>query len=313
MKRKNIKACLRNVLRRWTDTIDDPAVVEAINQNAFVTGGAIASMLLKEEVKDYDVYFRTRESCLLVARYYVERFKKNPPPKFGTHAGEVAIWVDDSRDDRISIMVKSAGVAGEVPNNSYAYFEANPNAQGDAAAEYLERAKPVSDDDAEQGENNDTKKPKYRPVYLSANAITLSHGIQIVTRFYGEPDEVHKNYDFVHCTNYWCAWSGWLELRPQALEALLSKELIYVGSKYPLCSIMRIRKFLDRGYFITAGQLLKMCWQVNQLDLSDVDILEEQLTGVDTAYFVELVKKLRDADTTKVDGAYLFQLVDEVF
>ena len=52
-----------------------------------------------------------------------------------------------------------------------------------------------------------------------------------------EPDQLHENYDFVHCTNYWTSWNNELVLRKEALEALLARELRYVGSKYPLCSI----------------------------------------------------------------------------
>jgi hypothetical protein len=148
---------------------------------------------------------------------------------------------------------------------------------------------------------------------MSTNAITLSDKIQIVLRFYGEPDEIHKNYDFVHCTNYWSSWDHKLTLHPAALEALLSRELRYVGSKYPICSVFRLRKFIHRGWQINAGQILKMCLQISQLDLGDVRVLEDQLTGVDVAYFVELVEKLKEKDPEKVNSAYLVEILDRMF
>lgn len=92
---------------------------------------------------------------------------------------------------------------------------------------------------------------------MSTNAITLSHRLQIVNRFYGKPDEIHDNYDFVHCTNYWTSWDSELVLRPAALEALLTRELRYVGSKYPVCSLIRVRKFTARGWSINAGQIFE--------------------------------------------------------
>ena len=135
----------------------------------------------------------------------------------------------------------------------------------------------------------------------------------MIVRFYGEPDSIHENYDFVHCTNYWTSWDRKLTLRPAAIEALLARELRYVGSKYPLCSLIRTRKFIQRGWAITAGQILKMAMQLNELDLTNVGVLEEQLTGVDTAYFEQIIKALRERDKEKVDTTYLVQLIDRLF
>ena len=121
--------------------------------------------------------------------------------------------------------------------------------------------------------------PKYRPVFMSTNAITLSGKIQIILRFYGDPDEIHKNYDYVHCTNYWESKEGKLTLRQPALEALMARELRYVGSKNPICSMIRMRKFIRRGWQINAGQILKMVMQISELDLKDIRVLEDHLTG----------------------------------
>jgi hypothetical protein len=104
-----------------------------------------------------------------------------------------------------------------------------------------------------------------------------------------------------------------LVLRPAALEALLSKELRYVGSKYPICSIVRLRKFIERGWRINAGQILKMAMQISELNLKDVTVLEDQLTGVDTAYFIQLLERLKEKDPEKVDAAYLVEIIDRIF
>ena len=63
-----------------------------------------------------------------------------------------------------------------------------------------------------------------------------------------------------------------------------------MGSKYPLCSIIRTRKFIQRGYTINAGQYLKMAMQLNELDLKDVSVLQDQLIGVDSAYFDMVIR-----------------------
>jgi hypothetical protein len=309
MKAKNIKSVLRRKIDDFAESIKDPAVKELVRKNAIVTGGSIASMLLREEVNDYDIYFRTREASLAVARYFVNQFKENPPPRF-KDGRNVDIYVDDTLPDRIAIVVKSAGVASEKGDTGYSYFEGDMDPGSTDAADYVDAATSVLKDKEQAEEEN---KPKYRPVFLTTNAITLSHQIQLVTRFFGEPDQIHANYDFVHCTNYWTSWDGILVLRPAALEALLARELRYVGSKYPLCSVIRTRKFIKRNWSITAGQYLKMAMQLNELDLKDPAVLQEQLTGVDTAYFTEIMEKLKERDPERVDTAYLVELIDRLF
>ncbi len=48
-----------------------------------------------------------------------------------------------------------------------------------------------------------------------------------------------------------------------------------------------------------------MCMQLNELDLTDVKVLEEQLTGVDTTYFQMMIDELRkhqeETGSNKVD------------
>lgn len=316
-KRRTIKSILRKNFNSFLASIENKLVQKAVEENSIITGGSIASMLLGENVSDFDVYFTDLETTAMVARYYVDQFKKNPPPKFAKKYGgsEIPIVVqidDEAIPRRVKIIVKSAGVASEQGDDDYEYFETDIDPGSTNAADYAEQATAVAQDSVDS-----TGKPKYRPVFLSSNAISLSDNFQLVTRFYGEPSEIHANYDFAHCTNYWVAKTGELVLRPQAMEALLAKDLQYVGSKYPLCSFIRTRKFIARHWTINAGQYLKMAWQLNELDLSDPKVLEEQLIGVDAAYFDEIIrllkKRMDETGEKKVDQAYLMELIDRIF
>jgi hypothetical protein len=158
------------------------------------------------------------------------------------------------------------------------------------------------------------KKTKYRPVFFSENAITLSDKVQLVMRFYGTPSEIHENYDYAHAMCYYDYKENDLVLHSEALECILSKTLIYKGSLYPVASIFRVRKFIQRGWRITAGQLLKIVWQLNDIDLKDPAVLREQLIGVDQAYMHQLLRALETKDATqRIDATYLAKLVDEIF
>ena len=58
-------------------------------------------------------------------------------------------------------------------------------------------------------------------------------------------------------------------------------------------------------------------YQLSQLDLNDVDVLEEQLIGVDSAYFMQIIemvrKKKEENPDFKIDSTYLGELIDKIF
>jgi len=80
-----------------------------------------------------------------------------------------------------------------------------------------------------------------------------------------------------------------------------------------VCSVVRLRKFISRGWRINAGQILKMCMQISELDLTNIEVLDDQLTGVDTAYFLQVIDRLKEKDPEKVNTAYLIEILDRMF
>lgn len=306
MNSKNIKKHLNGKLRDWLKSIDDEEVKKTIQDNVIVTGGAIVSLLTGDTLHDYDVYFRNRESLLKVVNYYVAKWNVNHSDGVKQasivtgHRDEEGNWVDDGR---VKVFIRSKGVAGDEVEPPFS----------DVPVEHTTEEKEMESN--VESETDDSK--KYNPVFLTSNAITLSNKIQIVTRFYGEIEEIHKNYDFAHCTCAWSSWDNELYLPVKALECIINKELYYVGSKYPLCSIIRTRKYLERGYHINAGQYVKMAMQLNELNLKDIETLEDQLTGVDTGYFQMMVDSLKarqkEDGSQKIDSTYVIELINKLF
>lgn len=303
MKTKTIKSVLSKVHKQFVESIEDEHVRELVRKNSIITGGSIASMLMKEKVNDYDYYFTNKETVIAVANYYVNKFNElNPDKKI-----KPKVVIEDS--GRVRIKVQSVGIVAEgQDDSSYQYFETIPDPT--VAEEYVQDAMDVA---IEESEN----KPKHRPVFLTDNAITLSGKIQLVIRFYGSPEDIHENYDFVHAMSWWRSEDGHLETPEKSLLAMMAKELIYNGSKYPLASIIRARKFIQRGWSISAGQYLKMVLQLGDMDLNNPVVLEEQLTGMDVAYFHEVLRKLRekvDKDKNfKPTSTYLIEIIDRLF
>lgn len=309
MNRKIIKKVLKGKHEEFCASIRDEAVRKLVEKNSIITGGSIVSLLLGEKIKDFDYYFTDYETAKAVAVYYVNEFNRLNPDH------RIKPVVNLETEGRVRIRIQSAGITSEAEDDNYKYFENHPHEEGEA---YVEQMTACLDDGVlRESPEDEANKPVYRPIFLSDNAITLSNKVQVVIRFYGCPEEIHKNYDFVHCTNYWTSKDNNLVLRPEALESILAKELFYQGSLYPLCSVIRTRKFLKRGWYINAGQYLKMCFQISELDLTDLDVLQEQLTGVDAAYFIEIIeycKKRKEQEPDfEVTMPYLCKIVDKVF
>lgn len=290
MNSKNISKHLQWKISDWLNSIEDIDIVGVIRSNAIITGGALVSLLTNETPNDYDIYFKTFESCLEVAEYYAKQWNKTHPEH-----SSVEIKVDDDR--RITAYIKSSGVAVD-EGESGIDDETEPN---------------VGETEQEQKE----EKPRYRPRYFSTNAISLTDKIQLVIRFYGSVEEIHENYDFVHCTCSYDVKDNKVNLPVRALETIINKELFYTGSKYPLCSIIRTRKFIKRGWSINAGQYLKMCLQLNELNLKDMEVFADQLVGVDSLYFEQAIaiikKKQKDEPDFKIDNTYLFEVINRIF
>jgi len=307
MRKRNINLVITSKMNKWLATLPEELQTE-VKKDVIVTGGCIASMLLGEQVNDYDVYFKTKKTVLLVAQHYLAQFIEAQRHKNegGIKYSMVLEELKDSMGrDRVRIKIQSAGVAGEEQVEDYRYFETVPDEE--KAGQYLDDAF-----DQQTGPTED-EKPKYRPVFLSSNAITLSDDVQIILRFFGDHNAIHENFDFIHCMNHWTFEDG-VVVNSDSLEALMSKSLVYNGSLYPICSVFRAKKFIQRGWQINAGQYLKMCLQISQLDLTNFQILEEQLTGVDAAYFGQLLERAKNKENPeKIDTAYLTELINRMF
>lgn len=305
-KAKSIRKILSKKLDDWIKSIDDPILRGQLKKNIIVTGGSITSMLMGDEVKDFDIYFKDFSTTKAVAEYYCNKFLALNPNYHGPKP-EVKITEDGKR---VEIRVQSYGAAeaddaDETPEGQY------EDSLGEGGADSIVDSifKPQATEEA--------RKEHYRPVFLSQNAITLTDKVQLVIRFYGSPEEIHKNYDFEHCKNVYDYFNDQLYLNPKALECILSKTLHYTGSLYPICSLFRMRKFIERGWRISAGEILKMAFQVNALNLNDNVVLTEQLTGCDQAYMRHLILEIKQAKEENaeldIDHTYIVALVDRVF
>lgn len=288
-KRKTIEKVIRGNIQNWINSITNVPLKEELNNGGYVvTGGCIASMLLGETPNDFDLYFQNKELATKVANYYISNIKSE-----NQKVSEVSV---ENTPTGIGLYIKSAGAIRSEDDSlkDYNYFEYN---KYEKIADYF---------------NKKEEKPDYSINLITSNAISLNGGIQLILRFTGDASTIHENFDFIHCCNYYTLENG-IVLNSDALEALLTKELKYVGSKYPICSLFRIRKFLNRGFTINAGELTKIAFDISKLNMNDTNVLKDQLTGVDYAYFREVISILEKKESRDIDRTYLFELINRVF
>ena len=298
MQIKTIKKVISSKLEEWLESINDLKLREEVRNNLLLSGGAITSLLQNIPVNDYDIYIQDMDVLVKLANYYClgyvldgrkrgEYIKSRYPnydpenPYFEEDTSEdyspqMLVRLLTLKDDQVKLDIRSQGV----------------------------KIEPVHDSNGVLG--------KYQRIFLSQNAISLTDDIQIVLRFNGTVEQIHKTFDFVHATNYFTFKDG-LVTNTKALESIITKTLSYQGSLYPLTSIIRMKKFIGRGWKIGAGEMLKAMFQISELDLRDINTLEEQLIGVDVAYFSTLIEILRGVDPEKVNGSYLASIIDKVF
>lgn len=226
--------------------------------------------------------------------------------------------ITDDTEPNDDVPLSSEDEEFNVQQNAGPGYVENASEADDIPAVALDEPAPKTKQEKQEAQ----KRGKYRVLFVTSNAITLSDQMQLIIRFQGEAADIHRNFDYLHCTSYWTSWEKKVVCSAETLLCIMNKELTYVGSLYPLCSIIRLRKFLARGYTINAGQIIKILWQVNQLDLSDPNVLEDQLVGVDSAYFTQVISALREKLSketppegcrVEVDGTYLMTLIDKVF
>ena len=293
MQKKTIHRIIKKKMQAWLDTLP-LALAKKVKPQILVSGGSIASLFLREPVNDYDVYIQDMDVLLELAEHYAkdhqvicydgrqrEEYLKEREDDaklkstFGEDLSEYTVFLKSLAHDQIKLGVPDAGL--------------KPTIKG---------IEEIPDD-------------VYIPVFMSQNAISLTNDVQIVTRFSGDHNEIHKNFDFIHATNYWTFDQG-VVVNLEAIESLLTKQLYYQGSLYPLTSVIRMKKFILRGWKISAGEILKMLFQTSLLDLKDPVVLADQLMGVDIAYFGILIKVLQTSGK-EITNKHMMEAIDTVF
>lgn len=292
MQSKTVQRIVKAKMEEWIATIKNDAALQTdLHANILVSGGSILSLLTGQPVNDFDVYIKDMGVLRRLVEYY---------------AAPCDISILDGRE--------KDGLLKDFCNQYHcdSVFDVDNAHSIELRTLAADQIKLRVQGGHSVNEGVAAEEKLYVPKFFSPNAISLTDKLQIVCRFHGDSEQIHKTFDFIHATNYFTFAEG-LVTNKSALESILTKQLFYQGSLYPLTSIIRMKKFIKRGWNISAGEILKIMFQISELDLKNPDVLAEQLIGVDVAYFATLIHILRGVERKEITSHFLSTLIDRVF
>ena len=134
------------------------------------------------------------------------------------------------------------------------------------------------------------------PTFISPHALSFpgKPKFQIMTSFIGIPEYVVKSFDWEHIKSFFLISTDTLYLTQRLYELVNDKQLIYTGSDYPLSSLLRTRKYIKKGWSISAKDIMLIALDIQKHDLSNKQILISQMAGIDPITILMELNRLSD-------------------
>ena len=116
-------------------------------------------------------------------------------------------------------------------------------------------------------------------------AITIVNGktmLQLVYfKYFSSPDDIFATFDFTVCMGAYDIKQGLFKLHDKFLLDNAARRLS-VNSKtdYPLISVMRAFKYIDRGWKISTKEMMLLLLACNNLNIDSWDEVKEQVGGM---------------------------------
>ena len=165
-----------------------PPIKQELWKNSIVTGGAIASMLLKEKVHDYDVYFDSLEALVKVMSYFGAQSNAKYLVAFqaGASIPQEGVYQHPEEEEEEVL----ADVPENTPEVSYKLFTDISRLADNTDVLYISLYYQSVGSwvlGNEQKKTAEKEDKKFFLKFASPNAITLSDKVQLVSRFFGPP------------------------------------------------------------------------------------------------------------------------------
>lgn len=133
-------------------------------------------------------------------------------------------------------------IRGEEPNDYDIYFFSKLKA---AAVVNLYTNDPSYKNDVAEWNEKYHDAPMGQKM-ITVNAVTLKNKIQLITKIYGEPIDIRKSFDFVHCMPYYDTRDDSLYISHEQFW-LCENKLLKVNNEGSITD-RRIEKFTSKGW-----------------------------------------------------------------
>lgn len=222
---------------------------EVDQDDFYITGGAIASLINCDNVNDYDIYCKDVNTAITLLSCINQKVFKNSLTFSRQDVNETCGYITCRTDDEKIIAVKEALIkengADSAGSTLTQIFDYNSGAV----------------------------------ITASYNAITFEFDgekYQLIMKIAGDIGFIHDHFDFVHCTNWYSNDVG-LQLNEKAFMASFIQKLKYIGGMNPISTIMRLPKFINKGWSIDKSEFLKIAWDINGLYLNNPNVMNDIL------------------------------------
>jgi len=245
----------------------------AASDKIIAAGGCIASLISGSGPKDYDFFFVDRRSA--------GEFLEVVVGKVLDDSNLEARVVSDALRKRIMIKYNTLPTGAAV-GEAYGYVDE------DGYTAFFTLA----------ADNIPNRPVGLLSISPTAVTIRLDDGkvAQIVYAHQVDAKSIGDTFDFLHTMGYYTPDNDELHISRKLLLSIAAKRLVYTGSQYPISSMQRMLKFVERGWRIDAVDMLAIALDIANLDLSDPYTLGDQVFGIDLMAFTEEQRALL-ADT----------------
>jgi uncharacterized protein YggL (DUF469 family) len=130
----------------------------------------------------------------------------------------------------------------------------------------------------------------------------------------GGTKNIFERFDYTICMGAYRFEDETFVLHDDFLQHLAQRKLVFnPKTLYPINSLIRSKKYMNRGFNMSNVETLKIALTIHALDLSTKSNLKEQLEGIDTLFLKELSDYLANNGESEYNFGEALQLLENTF
>jgi hypothetical protein len=128
----------------------------------------------------------------------------------------------------------------------------------------------------------------------------------IIFKYFQDAKEILHYFDFECCKASFDFHTKEFYASPEYLLSIQTKQLIYSRSLFPIGALIRLQKYVKRGYTIDYASLLRLYKDLKNLDITNPEVLESHIGGM-YGTICDLKGLTLDEMIQKIDDTILYE------